>query len=44
VPEVAAFSTSGFSPCAFVSEDDGLFTNGFETLPDALVEGTLTLP
>lgn len=44
VPEVAAFSTSGFSPCAFVSEDDGLFTNGFETLPGALVEGKLTVP
>lgn len=43
VPEVAAFSTSGFSPCAFVAEDDGLFIDGFEALPAAPVEGTLAL-
>ena len=42
IPEVAAFSTSGFSPCAFVAEDDGLFTDGFEPLPSS-IEGTLTL-
>ncbi|RYD16691.1 MAG: hypothetical protein EOP90_01580 [Lysobacteraceae bacterium] len=33
VPEVAAFSTSGFSPCTFVAENDGLFSDGFETPP-----------
>jgi trimeric autotransporter adhesin len=43
VPEVAAFSTSGFSPCAFVSEDDGLFTDGFEARSAAPAEGILTL-
>jgi hypothetical protein len=42
VPEVSAFSTSGFSPCAFVAEDDSLFANGFESLPAAPVEGTVT--
>ena len=42
VPEVSAFTTSGFSPCAFVAEDDSLFANGFEALPAAPVEGTLT--
>jgi hypothetical protein len=43
VPEIAAFSTSGFSPCAYVAEDDGLFTDGFEARPAAPVDGTLSL-
>src|SRR5690606_11324014 len=38
VPEVAAFSTSSFSPCTFVQADDSLFANGFETLPAAPAE------
>lgn len=41
VPEVAAFSTSGFSPCAFVAGDDGLFADGFDARPASTIEGKL---
>ncbi|WP_300618944.1 hypothetical protein [Dokdonella sp.] len=42
VSEVAAYSTSPFSPCALVESDDRLFGNGFEQAP-APTKATLIL-
>ncbi|HEU4665174.1 MAG TPA: hypothetical protein VFS55_14190 [Dokdonella sp.] len=40
VSEIAAFSTSPFSPCALVASDDSIFVDGFEATATA---GTLEL-
>jgi len=42
VAEVAAFSTSPFSPCALVATDDGIFLDGFESAT-RLAAGTVVL-
>ncbi len=41
-PEIAAYSTSPFSPCALVQGDDRIFGNGFDDAP-APVAGSLIL-
>lgn len=45
VPEIAAYSTSPFSPCSVVAGDDRIFGNGFDAAPAPVAAGrTLDRP